>query len=187
MNIILIGSSTGGPNQLKFLLNDIDIKHSCIIIAQHMSANFIPAFARQFNSEAKASVTLAADGEILENKIYICPQNMILSHSLNAHLLASAEKTTFNPNINLLFNSANELANLHNFLAILLTGMADDGATGLLKLYKSGIRCLCENEKDCVVYGMPKKAIELNPKLRPLSLVEIKKEIIKFIDEKEKI
>ena len=65
MNIVLIGSSTGGPNQLKFLLNDIDFSNACVIIAQHMSANFIPSFVRQFNQEAKAEVILAGDNELL--------------------------------------------------------------------------------------------------------------------------
>ena len=168
MNIVLIGSSTGGPNQLKFLLNDIDFAGSCAVIAQHMSANFIPSFVRQFNQEAKAEVVLAADKEHLaHNKIYICPQNMILEGSLN---------------INLLFNSALPYAHSNNFLAILLTGMGDDGAKAMFELYKLGVKCICENETDCVVYGMPKKAQELNPRLRALSLAEIKTEIIKFIE-----
>ena len=168
MNIVLIGSSTGGPNQLKFLLNDIDFAGSCAVIAQHMSANFIPSFVRQFNQEAKAEVVLAADKEHLaHNKIYICPQNMILEGSLN---------------LNLLFNSALPYAHSNNFLAILLTGMGDDGAKAMFELYKLGVKCICENETDCVVYGMPKKAQELNPRLRALSLAEIKTEIIKFIE-----
>ncbi len=49
MKLILIGSSTGGPNQLKFLLKDIDVKNTCVVIAQHMSASFIPSFVGQFN------------------------------------------------------------------------------------------------------------------------------------------
>ena len=183
MNIVLIGSSTGGPNQLKFLLEDIDFANSCAVIAQHMSANFIPSFVRQFNQEAKAQVILANDKEPLaRNKIYICPQNMILEGSLNLNLALSNEKTTFNPNINLLFNSALPYAHSNNFLAVLLTGMGDDGAKAMFELYKMGVKCVCENEKDCVVYGMPKKAQELNPHLRALSLAEIKTEIIKFIE-----
>lgn len=182
MNIVLIGSSTGGPNQLKFLLNDIDFSNACVIIAQHMSANFIPSFVRQFNQEAKAEVILAGDNELLmQGKIYICQQNSVFGGLLNISLNFSPEKTTFNPNINLLFNSALNIAHTNNILAILLTGMADDGAAGLFELYKKGVKCMCENEKDCVVFGMPKKAIELNPKLRALSLNEIKKEILKFI------
>lgn len=183
MNIVLIGSSTGGPNQLKFLLEDIDFANSCAVIAQHMSANFIPSFVRQFNQEAKAEVVLVSGKEpLMRNKIYICQHNTILEGSLNLNLTLSNEKTTFNPNINLLFNSALPYAHSNNFLAVLLTGMADDGAKGMLELYKMGVKCVCENEEDCVVYGMPKKAQELNPRLRALSLADIKKEIINFIE-----
>ena len=66
MKIILIGSSTGGPNQLKFLLKDLIIENSCVVIAQHMSHSFIPSFVRQFNQEAKSEVLLASDKEKLE-------------------------------------------------------------------------------------------------------------------------
>ncbi len=183
MNIVLIGSSTGGPNQLQFLLNDIDFKNASVVIAQHMSASFIPSFVRQFNQEAKAEVVVASDKDILAlNKIFVCQQNTVLSGNLNIHLSFSDEKTTFNPNVNLLFNSAVNYAHISKMMAVLLTGMGDDGASGLFELYKKGVRCVCENEKDCVVYGMPKRAVELNPKLRALSLVDIKKEIIKFIE-----
>ena len=183
MNIVLIGSSTGGPKQLQFLLNDIDFSKSCVIIAQHMSASFIPSFVRQFNQEARSEVVVANDGDLLAaNKIFICQQNTIFSGSLNISLAFSSEKTTFNPNVNLLFHSASHYAHMQNMLAVLLTGMGDDGAAGLFELYKRGVKCLCENEKDSVVYGMPKKAIELNPKLRALSLNEIKREIIKFTE-----
>ena len=183
MNIVLIGSSTGGPNQLQFLLNDIDFKNASVVIAQHMSASFIPSFVRQFNQEARAEVVVASDKDALTlNKIFVCPQNMVLSGSLNLSLSFSDEKTTFNPNVNLLFNSAVNYAHIGRMLAVLLTGMGDDGASGLFELYKKGVYCVCENEKDCIVYGMPKRAVELNPKLRALSLVDIKKEIVEFIE-----
>ena len=72
MKLLLIGSSTGGPNQLKFLLKDVDIKNTCVVIAQHMSASFIPSFVNQFNKEALSEVSLLNDKEVLANKIYIC-------------------------------------------------------------------------------------------------------------------
>ncbi len=181
MKIILIGSSTGGPNQLKFLLKDLMIENSCVVIAQHMSHSFIPSFVRQFNQEAKSEVLLASDKEKLElGKIYILPQNAILQGSINISLHYSDENTIFNPNVNLLFSSAVNVAKTNEVIAILLTGMGDDGAQGLFDLYKTGVRCLCENEEDSVVYGMPKRAKEINPKLEQISLFSIKNEIIKF-------
>ncbi|TQR34569.1 chemotaxis protein CheB [Campylobacter sp. MIT 99-7217] len=183
MKIILIGSSTGGPNQLKFLLNDVDIKTCSVVIAQHMSVKFIPSFINQFDKEAVSKVSMLKDKESLSNQIYICQRNTILTGNLNLSAEFSEEQTTFNPNINLLFDSAVPLSKTNKILAIVLTGMGDDGASGLFNLYKAGVKCLCENEEDCVVYGMPKRAKDLNPNLRPMSLIEIKTEIVKFINQ----
>ncbi len=182
MNIVLIGSSTGGPNQVKFLLQDIDMKHCCAVVAQHMGASFLPNYVRQFNQEALAEVVLADDKEALvRNKIFVCRQNTVFDGSLNPTLNFSQERTVFNPNVNLLFSSATHIAKTNNILAILLTGMGDDGAKGLFELYNAGAECLGESEADCVVYGMPKRAKELNPKLKQMGLAGIKTEIIKFV------
>lgn len=183
MKLILIGSSTGGPNQLKSLLNDVDIKNTCVVIAQHMSVGFIPSFVKQFNKEALSEVCLLENKELLSNKIYICQKNTILSGNLSIMAVYKDVETTFNPNVDLLFKSALSLSAANKILAIILTGMGDDGAKGLFELYKAGVKCLCENEEDSVVYGMPKRAREINPRLKPMSLEEIKKEIINFIEE----
>lgn len=183
MKFILIGSSTGGPNQLKYLLKDVNIKNTCIVIAQHMSQNFIPSFVNQFNKEALSEVCIINDKEILSNKIYICQKNTILTGTLNPIALWQDEVLSdFKPSVDLLFNSAIELSKTNKILAIILTGMGNDGAQSLLKLYKAGVKCLCENEADSVVYGMPKRAKDLNPDLKPMSLKEIKKEILDFIE-----
>ncbi|TQR57327.1 CheB methylesterase domain-containing protein [Campylobacter troglodytis] len=186
MNIVLIGSSTGGPNQVKFLLKDIDMKHCCAVVAQHMGASFLPNYVRQFNQEALAEVVLANDKEpLVRNKIFVCKQNTVFDGNLNPTLNFSPQKTTFNPNVDLLFNSAINIAKTNKILAIILTGMGDDGAKGLFELYKVGVQCLGESEADCVVYGMPKKAKELNPKLKQMGLAGIKTEIIKFVTGQE--
>lgn len=186
MKIVLIGSSTGGPNQLKFLLKDANLKNACVIIAQHMAANFIHSFIRQFNQEADTEVIALTDKAILKtNTIYICTQNTILEDKLKPLALLSEEKTTFNPNINLLFESAVSLTKSHSILAMVLTGMGDDGASGLLKLYKAGAITLCENEEDSVVYGMPKRAKDMNPQLMPMGLKELKRELNKFIEKEQ--
>lgn len=183
MKLILIGSSTGGPNQLKFLLKDIHIKNACVVIAQHMSASFIPSFVGQFDKEASSEVSLLNDKEVLSNKIYVCRKNTILSGNLNIIATWQDVESNFKPSVDLLFHSAVSLAKTNKVLAVILTGMGDDGAKGLFELYKAGVRCLCENEADSVVYGMPKKAKDMNPHLKPMSLKEIKKEIINFINQ----
>lgn len=182
MKLVLIGSSTGGPSQLKFLLQDISIGQCCVVIAQHMSPVFIPSFVNKFQDEAVSDVKILEDKEILSNKIYICQKNSVLSGTLRLSAHHSDTKTNFNPNIDLLLNSCVPLARTNKILGMILTGMGDDGAKGLHELYKVGARCLAENEADSVVYGMPKKARDLNPKLKPMCLKELKKELIKFIE-----
>ncbi|AXP08554.1 chemotaxis protein CheB [Campylobacter hepaticus] len=183
MKLILIGSSTGGPNQLKFLLKDLDIKNTSIVIAQHMSPSFIPSFVGQFNKEALCEVCLLNNKEVLSNKIYICLKNTILSGNLTITAIWQDVASSFKPSIDLLFQSAVSLTKTNKILAIILTGMGDDGAKGLLELYKTGVKCLCENETDSVVYGMPKRAKDINPHLKCKSLKEIKKEILDFVNQ----
>ncbi|MCR6590617.1 protein-glutamate methylesterase [Campylobacter insulaenigrae] len=187
MKLILIGSSTGGPSQLKFLLNDVDLRDCSVVIAQHMNPAFIPSFVNQFNKEALSEVVMANDKEVIKNgKIYICQKNMILSGNNTLVLNMTDEPSSFNPGIDVLFNSALKLCKYNKLLAMIMTGMGDDGAKSLFELYKAGVKCLCENEEDCVVYGMPKKAKEMNPFLKPMSLIELKKEITYFINSQEK-
>ncbi|MCR2091044.1 chemotaxis protein CheB [Campylobacter upsaliensis] len=183
MKLLLIGSSTGGPNQLKFLLKDLHIKNTCVVIAQHMSRNYLSSFVNKFNEESINEVRLLEDKELLSHKIYICAKNTILTGNLSLMALWQDVQSSFKPSVDLLFHSAVELAKTNKILAVILTGMGDDGAKGLLELYKAGVKCLCENEADSVVYGMPKRAKDLNPNLRPMSLKEIKSEITRFIEE----
>lgn len=181
MKLVLIGSSTGGPSQLKFLLNDMELKDCAVVIAQHMNPAFIPSFVNQFNKEAKSDVIIPNDKEVLKNKIYICQRNMVLSGNNTLVLNTTEQISSFNPGIDVLFHSAVNLCKYHKILALIMTGMGDDGAKSLFELYKVGVRCLCENEADSIVYGMPKKARDTNPNLKPMSLIELKKEIINFI------
>ena len=86
-------------------------------------------------------------------------------------------KTIYTPNVDVLFNSGTQIAKNVNLLAILLTGIGDDGAAGLDKLYKAGAKCIAENEESAIVYGMPKRAKELNQNLKSLNLMMIRKEL----------
>lgn len=181
MKLILIGSSTGGPSQLKFLLNDIELKDCAVVIAQHMNPAFIPSFVNQFNKEALSDVLIPSDREVLKSKIYICQRNMVLSGNNTPVLNITEETSSFNPGVDVLFYSAVNLCKYNKILALIMTGMGDDGAKSLFELYKAGVRCLCENEADSIVYGMPKKARDTNPNLKPMSLLELKKEIVNFI------
>lgn len=178
--VILIGASTGGPSQVKYLIQDLKLNNTTIVVAQHMQANFISSYANQLNKECESEVVLLEQGCFLEDKkIYICQHNTELFLNLRAGFNKGI--FPFCPNVDLLFNSASNLCKDYNIMAILLTGIGDDGAKGLYELYKKGAKCIGESEKSCIVYGMPKRAFELNNNLKQLDLEDIKKEILAFI------
>lgn len=183
--LVLIGASTGGPGHLKKILSDlpawIDVP---IIIAQHMGVMFIPSFVEQFQNELKAPTFSLKEQKTLDKGgVYICEKNFIIksNNPLRAKPKESSEKTLYNPNIDILFNSATKLCKEVEIMSILLTGIGHDGADGLKNLAKNGAHTIGESEKSAIVYGMPKKAKELNPDLKMLELAQIKIELEKFL------
>ncbi|AII14906.1 MCP protein-glutamate methylesterase [Campylobacter iguaniorum] len=182
--LILIGTSTGGPGHLKKLLHDIILpQNTSIVIAQHMGKSYLPSFVSQFNEEINSQVVLLQKKEILKNKVYICEKNSVILPSKIITADICDQVTIFNPNVNILFSSATQICKYAQVLAILLTGIGDDGATAINELYKSGAQCIAESEETAIAFGMPKRAKELNPKLQSAPLNEIKIKLERFINE----
>lgn len=184
--LVLVGSSTGGPGHIKKLFGDLVLPtYASVVIAQHMSSTFMSSFVNQLNNEINSQTILLKNKEILQNKIYICEKNSIIlnSQTLSACIDETHITTTFNPNVNILFNSAVIVHKFFDIFAILLTGIGDDGALGLNNLYKVGVRCMAESEESAIVYGMPKRAKEINPMLDMGNLQEIKIKLERFINE----
>ncbi|WP_173031293.1 CheB methylesterase domain-containing protein [Campylobacter sp. CCUG 57310] len=181
--LVLIGASTGGPGHLKKLFQNLDIGSASVVIAQHMSLMFIPSFITQFDKECNADVLKLEGKTQLKNKIYICEKNseILPTQPLSAAVCAKGKETTYNPNVNLLFESAVQACKFCDVMAILLTGIGDDGAKGLNELYKAGATCIAESEASAIVYGMPKRAKEINSNLRSLSISEIRAELERFV------
>jgi two-component system chemotaxis response regulator CheB len=181
--LILIGASTGGPGHLKKLLKNFNNTNVPIVIAQHMNEIFIPSFSSQLSTEVGVSVTLVSGEVELKNGIYVCEKtsSIKLNESLKiSNIDFDTSPSIFNPNVDNLFISASLLTHKLDILAILLTGIGNDGALGLKALYEAGAKCFGESEQSAIVYGMPKKAKELNSDLKMLTLEEIKIEMEKF-------
>lgn len=187
--IILIGSSTGGPGHLKKLLSNVDINSCAIVIAQHMSLNFMDTFIQQMKYFFKneAMVNKIEKKMFIKNGVYICTQNSFIlpTQPLSIAPYEGEIKTTYNPNVDMLFSSAAKIAKSADIMAILLTGIGDDGAKGLFDLYKAKAQCIAENEESAIVYGMPKRAKELNPQLLSLNLANIKLKLESFLKEND--
>lgn len=181
--LVLIGASTGGPGHIKKLLKNIDLKGATIVIAQHMNKMFIPSFATQIGRECEINVEILSDRAVLKDRVYICEQNFMIGDSVPLNAKPNIEtKTIYTPNVDMLFNSGVSVCKSANVMAILLTGIGDDGASGLNNLYKAGARCIAESEDSAIVYGMPKRAKELNPNLKSLNLFAARKELEDFLN-----
>lgn len=178
--LVLIGASTGGPGHLRKLLCDIKINNAIVVVAQHMDPMFIPSFCNQLSKECHIDIECIEEKIKLENKFYICKHNTEILKSLNTSINKDA-KLPYSPNINMLFASATNLCNEIEIMAILLTGIGDDGANGLFELYKNGAKCIAENEESAIVYGMPKRAKEINASLKTMNLSDIRKELERFL------
>jgi two-component system chemotaxis response regulator CheB len=165
-DVIIIGTSTGGPKALQVILEALPYPVPVpIVIAQHMPPGFTAALAGRLNITTPHSVKELANGEVLkEGWVYICPSGLqtVLDKSGRDLIARTADmpKQIYRPNIDILNASAAQVLG-KRVAAVILTGMGSDGANGMLEIKKAGGITLAESEQSCVVYGMPKAAIDL--------------------------
>ncbi|MFP5076371.1 chemotaxis response regulator protein-glutamate methylesterase [Rhizobium sp. YIM 134829] len=182
--IIAIGSSTGGVEALITVLQKFPANCPPTVITQHMPLNFTKSFAERLNRLCAPTVEEATDGARLEvGRIYLAPGGDRHLQVVNPHapICRLAERDPVNghrPSVDVLFDSVAELAG-RNAIGVILTGMGRDGASGLLKMRKAGARTFGQNEKTCVVYGMPRVAFEIGAVETQLPLTAIGEEVLK--------
>jgi two-component system, chemotaxis family, protein-glutamate methylesterase/glutaminase len=174
--IVAIGVSTGGPNALQYVLSQLpgDFPGS-ILVVQHMPDGFTDMFARRLNETCAIQVKEAQSGDLLlPGRALICPGNRHLKTKKlplgNVAILSDDDRVNgHRPSVDVLFRSAaHEFGSLT--VAVLMTGMGDDGAEGLGVVKAAGGMTIAQNEQSCVVYGMPKAAIERGYALRVVAL-----------------
>jgi len=182
--IILIGASTGGVDATLTVLRDMPADSPGIIIVQHMPDNFTELYAHNLNKKLPHIVKEATGGEcVLPGHIYIGKAgNSLEVTCIRGNyilLIGGHEKRNGHcPSIDVLFESAAAAAG-KNATGVLLTGMGDDGARGLLTLKKAGAHTIGQDEETSVVYGMPKAAYEIGALSIQLPLSEIAAEILR--------
>lgn len=183
--IVAIGSSTGGVEALITVLQKFPRNCPPTVITQHMPPTFTKSFADRLNRLCAPVVEEATDGARLEvGKIYLAPGGDRHLQVVNpgAPVCRLVERPPVNghrPSVDVLFDSVAELAG-RNAVGVILTGMGRDGAAGLLKMRHAGARTVGQNEKTCVVYGMPRVAHELGAVEHQLPLGSIGEEILKL-------
>ncbi len=164
-SIIAIGSSTGGTIALREVLSPLPADMPGIVIVQHMPKAFTASFAESLNNECLLNVCEAKEGEKVERgKVLISPgdQHMMLKLVGKDYTVTLSSGELVNrhrPSVDVLFRSVANLVGKKS-TGVILTGMGDDGAAGMLEMHNAGSLTLAQDEESCVVYGMPRKAVE---------------------------
>jgi two-component system chemotaxis response regulator CheB len=176
--ITVIGTSTGGTQALETVL--INLSRTCpgIAVVQHMPEKFTAAFAKRLDSVCAVDVKEAETGDrLIPGRVLIAPggHHLEIQRSGAQYIAKVFRGPAVNrhcPSVDVLFRSAARAAG-RNVTGIIMTGMGDDGARGLLEMRQAGARTIAQDEASCIVFGMPKEAISLGAAKEVLSLTQI--------------
>lgn len=176
--VVAVGASTGGTEALKELLTALPEDAPGIVIVQHMPENFTRAFANRLNSICRVTVKEAEnDDTVIRGRALIAPGNKhtLLKRSGARYYVEVKDGplvSRHRPSVDVLFRSAARYAG-KNAIGIIMTGMGDDGAKGMLEMKETGAFNIAQDKASCVVFGMPKEAIKLNAvdKIVPLDAI----------------
>lgn len=181
--VLAIASSTGGTEALKILLGQFSGDIPATVIVQHMPPGFTKSFAEHLNKVMPFEVKEAQEGdEIKQGRVLIAPGNFHLEiKKMGAKLVATLHQDkplhSVRPAADYLLKSVAKYTN-GNSIGAILTGMGKDGAEGLMEMKKTGSYILAQDEKSCVVYGMPQAAINIGAVDKILTLENMALEII---------
>jgi two-component system chemotaxis response regulator CheB len=184
--LIIIGASTGGTEAIKEVLTRLPADVPGILVTQHMPENFTKSFADRLNSLCKISVKEAEHNErILPGHAYIAPghSHLLLKRSGANYMTELNQGLPVNrhrPSVDVLFRSAANVAGA-NALGIILTGMGKDGAQGLLEMRQAGSHTIAQDEESCIVFGMPKEAINCGGACEVLPLQGIARHALEYL------
>jgi len=176
--VIAIGASTGGTEAISAVLTKLPKDSPPIVIAQHIPPVFSKAFANRLNETCAVEVREAEDNDILRPGLCLVAPgdfHMLLRSVGGAYRVSvkTGPRVCYQrPSVDVLFTSVAETAN-SAAVAVLLTGMGSDGAQGLFKLRKCGAHTIAQDETTCVVYGMPREAVQLGAAIQVLPLTGI--------------
>jgi two-component system chemotaxis response regulator CheB len=164
--LVAIGTSTGGTQALEVVLSKLSRTAPGIVIVQHMPEKFTEAFADRLNRICALEVLEAKNGDrVIPGRALIAPggRHMQVKRSgaqYHVEIFDAPPVNRHRPSVDVLFRSVAKCAG-RNCLGIIMTGMGDDGALGMRDIHDSGAETIAQDEKTCVVYGMPKEAVKL--------------------------
>lgn len=173
---LLIGSSTGGPPALQKVISALPKNLPVpVLIAQHMPPGFTKALARQLDEASQVTVVEASDGEpMVAGTVYIAPggQHLRVSKDRKLSVCKDAGESLYKPSVDVLVDSAREVFG-RNLIAVMLTGMGHDGSEAFQRLHEAGGYTIAQDQRSCVVWGMPRAVEEANAASEVTPLDEI--------------
>ncbi|PIJ50938.1 chemotaxis response regulator protein-glutamate methylesterase [Erwinia sp. OLTSP20] len=181
--LIAIGASTGGTEALRHVLQPLPATSPALLITQHMPPGFTRSFAERLNKLCQITVKEAEDGErVLPGHAYIAPGAMHLElarsgANYQVKLNQGPPVNRHKPSVDVLFNSVAHFAG-RNAVGVILTGMGNDGAAGLLKMKQAGAWTIAQDEASCVVFGMPREAVVLGAASEVIDLQQISQHML---------
>ncbi len=187
--IFAIGASTGGVQALTAVITALPGNSPGTVVVQHMPANFTTSFAERLNGLCDVTIKEAADGDrVINGQVLLAPggYHMVLNRSGANYYVSIKDGPKVcrqKPSVDVLFNSVAKYAGA-NAVGAILTGMGNDGAAGLLAMKVSGARTLAQDERTCVVYGMPKEAAENGAAEKVVALNQVAATMIRFTAKK---
>jgi two-component system chemotaxis response regulator CheB len=176
--VVVIGASTGGTEALKVFLEALPEDAPGMVIVQHMPEHFTRAFANRLDGLCRVSVKEAEDDDtVMRGRVLIAPGNRhtLLKRSGARYCVEVKDGPLVcrhRPSVDVLFRSAARYAG-KNAIGVIMTGMGDDGAKGMLEMKEAGAYTIAQDETSCVVFGMPKEAIKLQAVDRVAPLEQI--------------
>ncbi|MGZ5492713.1 MAG: chemotaxis-specific protein-glutamate methyltransferase CheB [Thermoanaerobaculia bacterium] len=165
VELVVIGASTGGPPALQHLFESLPRLPIACVVAQHMPPTFTRLFAERVNRLSDYEVTEAQDGEVVTpGHVYIAPGGMqteVRRNEAGLYLKVSSARTEdlYAPSVDTLFRSASEACGA-GIIAVVLTGMGDDGSRSLPELHKRGGKTIAESSLTAIISGMPTAAVK---------------------------
>lgn len=181
--VVALGTSTGGTQALELVLRGLPRVCPGIVIVQHMPEKFTAEFARRLDGLCQIQVKEAQNNDrVLPGRALIAPggKHMLLRRTGAQYFVEVTDGPLVNrhrPSVDVLFRSVSKSAGA-NALGVIMTGMGDDGAAGLLEMRKCGARTVAQDEESCVVYGMTKEAVKRGAVEKTLPLSAIGREIM---------
>ncbi|MBI4829518.1 MAG: chemotaxis response regulator protein-glutamate methylesterase [Nitrospinae bacterium] len=184
--VVAIGASTGGTEALKEVLSRMPPNSPGILVVQHMPETFTTAFAKRLDSVSQLKIKEAEDGDSLVPGVcLVAPghSHMLLRRSGARYFVNVKDGPLVcrhRPSVEVLFNSVAKVAG-KNAIGVIMTGMGADGAEGMLNMKKEGAATIAQDEKTCVVFGMPKEAIKLGGVDKVAPLYDIPETILSYV------